>query len=117
MKVHVYPQASGHGDAYIVADSDGLLAIRDACDAALKRGATSIEPATADGEGYTLIFMNVETRDPKWENVQLPYVLEGLERTGAPPVEILGILRYREIHAKNRSKSIPPEGVKAPDPQ
>ena len=110
MKVHIYAQPFNHGDAYIVADAEGLTAIRDACDAALKRGSTAIEPFTEDGEGYALIVMNIETRDPKWALIHLPYILDGIDHdVGSSPVEILGTLRYRELHARIRASDRPPE--------
>jgi len=112
MKVHIYAQPFHHGDAYIVANAEGLTAIRDACDAALKRGSVAIEPFTEDGEGYALIVMNIETRDPKWSQLHLPYTdndVIGIPYVGSHPVEILGTLRYRELHARIRASDRPPE--------
>lgn len=112
MKVHLYAQPFHHGDAYIVADAEGLTAIRDACDAALKRGSTAIEPFAEDGEEYALIVMNVETRDPKWALLHLPYTddgVTGISYVGSPPVEVLGTLRYRELHSKIRASDRPPD--------
>jgi len=106
MKIHLYAQGAHHDDAYIVADAEGLVALRDACDAALRKGASAVEVETQDGEGYALIAVNVETRDPKWDQLYLPYTipefsascLEG--RIG--PVDVVGLLRYRELQAKLR---------------
>lgn len=104
MKTHLYAQPCNHGDAYLVADVEGLTAIRDACDAALKRGHTAVETSTEDGESYALIVMHLETRDPKWAQLHLPFPLEGVDHpVGVHPIEILGTLPYRELHSKLRS--------------
>lgn len=110
MKVHLYAQYEHHGDAFIVADAEGLSAIRDACDAALRRGATAFHSFAEDGEGYLTFLVNLETRDPKWEQLTLPYFESmHVERTHdwakIGPVDVIGTTKYREIAARSLADS------------
>lgn len=51
---HLYPQSHWHDEASIVATPPGLVALRDAIDAALVAGHAEILTYAADGEGYSL---------------------------------------------------------------
>lgn len=52
--LHVYPQPAEHGSAFIQGTKEGLLALRDAIDAALVGGVNEASAMVfaADGEGY-----------------------------------------------------------------
>jgi len=101
MKAHLYSQSFSHGDAYIVADAEGLNALKDACDKALARGSAAFESSSRDGEGFALFVLHVESKDPKWDQLLLPYIDgEPVFPNGTPPFSVLGAQRYRELHAK-----------------
>jgi uncharacterized protein YgfB (UPF0149 family) len=51
---HIHAQFSEHDDAYIVANSAGLRAIRGAIDEALEEGQAAVDLFVADGEGFSL---------------------------------------------------------------
>lgn len=109
MKVHLYAQAAHHEDAYVVADAEGLKALRDACDAALRKGVAISSPEAEDGEGYSLFVVNLETRDPKWDQLLLPYTLpefnsEAYLKTRIGPFHVVGSNRYRELQSRLRTE-------------
>jgi hypothetical protein len=100
VKLHFYAQYSHHEDAFVVADAEGLRALRDACDVALRRGATAFQTFAEDGEGYLAFLVNLETRDPKWEQLDLPYQERFGARPKLGPVDVIGPRQYREISTR-----------------
>ena len=102
MKIHVYAQPYHHADAFIVADAEGLKAISAACEQALKTVTSAVEAMVEDGEGYFVFVTNLEERDPKWEQLPLPYTDTEITGKGGPmPIpELIGVPRYREIYAR-----------------
>ena len=52
--VHLHGQPARHDDARIVANREGLLALRHAIDGALASGAAMVPVFASDGDGYTL---------------------------------------------------------------
>lgn len=52
--LHVYGQFCWHSEATIRGTRDGLIALRDAIDAAIETGSGSAEVIASDGEGYSV---------------------------------------------------------------
>ena len=73
--VHIYGQEIWHGDAFIVANKEGLLAISQAINQALTKGKGVTEVMPADGEGFALKILcrNDEWLSPFWDNLAMPY--------------------------------------------
>lgn len=107
MKIHLYAQPFYHQDAYIVADAEGLKALSEACDQARKTGSTAIEAFTEDGEGYAVFVTNLEERDPKWEQLPLPYIDTEITGKGGglAIADLIGIYKYRELHSRLRGSN------------
>ena len=71
--LHILPQDSEHGDAFIVGTPAALRFLRDAIDVALHSGVGVVEGGTipTDGEGYWLTIHSVAPE--KMASVPLPY--------------------------------------------
>jgi hypothetical protein len=69
-QLHIFGQ-SGHGDtAYIIGTRAALVAIRNALNVAIDRGASAADAAAADGEEYQIrIYCRHDMSD-----VPMPYV-------------------------------------------
>lgn len=61
MIINIYGQAFPHGPACIIADEEGLRALKEACEKALTDGSANAEVDSADGEGYTLVVVQENT--------------------------------------------------------
>jgi hypothetical protein len=68
--LHIYPQQHWHDCAVIVGTPSGLIALRDAIDAALTDGKGVADTMTADGEGYEVVVLPANAPP---ENVEWPY--------------------------------------------
>jgi hypothetical protein len=84
-RLHVYSQIHGHDSVYIVGDLSGLLALRKAVDEALDRQAGKQEAFAGDGEGFEIIVARVDS-SADWENLLLPYPIEGVPEGSRPEV-------------------------------
>lgn len=87
--VHIYAQQHQHDDCFIVANKEGLRALKKAIDKALEiveapiqdardpatYAAANAEVMTTDGEGYTVKVRldNSEWTDKSWTTLLLPY--------------------------------------------
>jgi hypothetical protein len=60
--LHIYGQYTYHGEAVIRGTKEGLTALRDAIDAALKRRPRDAHVFASDGEGYPVSVMMVNTQ-------------------------------------------------------
>lgn len=76
--VHVYPQAAWHDDVYIIANEEGLLALRTAIDRALKKGKGVAQVSVADGEGYgvKVLLHSAGWPSEEWKTLALPYTAD-----------------------------------------
>lgn len=73
--IHVYAQECWHDDAYIVANEEGLLALKKAVDEALEKGKGDAFVYTADGEEFTLLVLRIDggLGEGKWPKIAMPY--------------------------------------------
>lgn len=73
--IHVYGPFSWHDDAHIVANREGLEAMRNAIDQALKNGEGNTDAFVNDGEGFTLYVTlhDGELYSPEWDALAVPY--------------------------------------------
>ena len=97
--VHMYAQEQWHSDGWLVANREGLKALRKAIDKALTLKAsvnsTAIEVFASDGEGYTLF---VVRDDEDVRGMQVPYVDPiANAAVGVSPFDRIGGTRYREL--------------------
>lgn len=101
-KIHLYPQVYSHGDAYIVADADGLRALIKACEAALTEGDSALCATPADGEGYAILVKKLEAEDEQWEQIPLPYPCNGANARGGdtPIYDLIGLDKYVAHHTR-----------------
>lgn len=75
--LHVYGQDHEHEDVFVVGNTEGLQALRDAIDRALaKQDNVDADLVFAgDGEGYMVfaIVNNAEWDEARWQKLALPY--------------------------------------------
>ncbi len=91
--LHIYAQKQEHLDAYIVGSRVGLLALRNALTAALEDNkAAAAGSFCADGEGYTIIVIPVETA--QLETLHLPYSKGSVSGNAKHPYDLLGTGQY-----------------------
>ena len=57
--IHIYAQFMWHGEATIRGSLGGLVALRDALNVAIERGAAEAKASTGDGEGYGIEIQRV----------------------------------------------------------
>lgn len=75
--LHIYSQEYWHDDAFLVATRDGLLALREAIDRALKKRTGSARFFTGDGEGYSVhVVLLRKDKQETWRMLRLPYTDE-----------------------------------------
>ena len=76
--VQLYGQKEQHWEAYIVANKEGLLKLKEAIDNALAEGISFVTEFVADGEGYDIIIIDKEEhwQDQSWQTLRLPYTEE-----------------------------------------
>ncbi len=76
--MHIFPQAGWHDTAYIVANAEALIVLRDAITRALEQETPQIASAiTNDGEGYdTVIIPHNKEWTKGWNEVALPYTAD-----------------------------------------
>lgn len=80
--LHIYGSPQWHEDVYIVGNTEGLIALRDTIDDALRRkkphmpASESFTPA--DGETYRLavVRQSSDWQSPRWQSLALPYTNE-----------------------------------------
>ena len=79
--LHIYSQEDSHCEAYIVANREALLKLKEAIDNAINTGRGSTGAFTSDGEGFDIkIICNNELWDSEfWKNISLPYTAEWRE--------------------------------------
>lgn len=70
--VQIYGQNHWHDEAFIVADKEGLIALRAAIDKAIAQDASDSALWVSDGEGFHLHVLTVATES--FEDILLPYV-------------------------------------------
>lgn len=80
--LHLYGQGHWHDDAYIVGNTRGLTALRDAITKALAdndNGPDEAEVSVADGEGYGVVIIRDDTSwlGAFWSQLALPYTMDG----------------------------------------
>ncbi len=75
--IQIYGQNAWHNSAVILADRDGLLALRGAIDRLLQTDKMSehVNCYVSDGEGYHLFISKIED-SKEWDKVELPYQAE-----------------------------------------
>lgn len=73
--IHVYAQGCWHDDAYIVANKEGLLALKKAVDEALEKGKGDAFVYAADGEEFTLLVLRIDggLGEGMWPKIAMPY--------------------------------------------
>lgn len=75
--LHIYSQQRWHDDAYIVGNTEGLIALRDAITRALgeeRKGGLSA--FVNDGEGFYGAVVRVDDKSEKFDLLAVPYVGE-----------------------------------------
>lgn len=72
--LHLYGQGQWHGDAYIIGNTAGLKALRDAIDRALtnEEGADSLATFASDGEGYYTGVVKID-KPEDFDRLAVPY--------------------------------------------
>lgn len=72
--LHLYGQGQWHGDAYIIGNTEGLKALRDAIDRALneERGASSLSAFVNDGEGFYTGVVKID-KPEDFDRLAVPY--------------------------------------------
>lgn len=72
--LHLYGQEQWHGDAYIIGNTAGLKALRDAIDRALanEKGADSLSAFVNDGEGYYTGVVKID-KPEDFDRLAVPY--------------------------------------------
>jgi hypothetical protein len=73
--VHIYGQEYWHTDSYIIANKEGLLALRSAIEKALATQCFETNVTVADGEGYHLHVISLNDQQ-KLQKLMLPYTDE-----------------------------------------
>jgi hypothetical protein len=68
--LHIHSQLLWHDDAWILGNRAALVALRDAVDAALRDGQSSITAFVSDGEGFVV---NVVCREDIDAQAAVPY--------------------------------------------
>ena len=72
-----YGQSQWHSQAFLLANRDGLLALKGAIDRILETDNKSdyVNSYVSDGEGYTLLIGKVDSEkgDEIWNEIDLPY--------------------------------------------
>jgi len=73
--LHIYAQEIWHGEAYIVGNRDGLLALKEAIEQALVDSKSQVDEYASDGEGYKVRVIMNDTGwlEPFWDTLALPY--------------------------------------------
>jgi hypothetical protein len=78
--LHVYSPRDHHDDAMLVGNKAGLIALRDAVDAAIKgdNGRGHADLFTADGEGFELriAMEDGDWQKSPWRDMALPYTVD-----------------------------------------
>lgn len=79
--MHIHAQYQWHDKAYILANKQALLNLRQAIDDALYNGCGYATAFTGDGEGYDVLVARINDSE-KFSQMSLPYTDE--EIAGAP---------------------------------
>ena len=109
--MHQYAQGQWHDESLIYATREGLLALRDAIDAALKEGHGFTTASPRDGECYTALVVMASEED--FAGAQPPYTDPELfaVKRGRHPGELPGVVQALEAAefaiAMNRQSSSP----------
>lgn len=110
--LHLFAQRYQHGDACILGNRSGLIALRNAITQALDSsdGAGATEAMTTDGEGYTtFVVLNEKPwKDETWDGMQLPYRLEGVpedRQSRFGPFDLLSESVYRRLSEQARAEA------------
>jgi hypothetical protein len=85
-RLHIHAQPGQHDEAWLTGDRAGLLALRDAIDAALAAGTSAAEIMPGDGEGYTVV-VECLPDDHDWQHEPMGYTEDDLrdDRDGDGP--------------------------------
>ena len=108
--LHVYAPFREHDEVYIIGDTVALTRLRDACDVLLQGIATScaFESTVSDGEGFRAFVALLPESDPRWGQLEFPYISGDAPRNSNAdpgslgPVGVVGVERYRELAQKLR---------------
>jgi len=72
-KLHIYGQTFHHDHAFIIGNKSGLVALRDAIQAAIDAETKPDSTfSAADGEGYN-VMVYLEEEKAYWDKAMLPY--------------------------------------------
>lgn len=73
--LHIHAQQAPHDEAFVVGNRQGLLALRQAIDAALESGQGETAAFAADGEGFSVfvILQPGGLGSPGWIAAAVPY--------------------------------------------
>ncbi|MCA0173260.1 hypothetical protein [Bacillus sp. RAR_GA_16] len=93
--MQLYGQELWHSPAFLLANREGLLQLREAIDVALQNGEYRHVTSSSDGDGYDLLIKRIE-EDVEWSRVETPYTaLSGKEENTIKPSELFS--QYRTI--------------------
>jgi hypothetical protein len=106
--LHVYAPFREHEEVYIIGDSVALTRLRDACDVLLQGVAPNcaFESTAADGEGFRAFVVLLPESDPRWGQLEFPYVSGDTPKNSdsgkepLSPMGVMGVERYRELAQK-----------------
>jgi len=76
--LHIHPPEAWHGDAFLVANRDGLTILKRVIEQALSEGKAHDVMCAADREGYDLWIQVIDSplEGEDWERAALPYTDE-----------------------------------------
>lgn len=79
--LHIYAQEIWHDEAYIAGEREALTILRDAIDDALKKGTSSAQFFTSDGEGFDVQIVVAD--EPTMNKMMVPYTDDIAKAQGA----------------------------------
>ncbi|WP_273853723.1 hypothetical protein [Guptibacillus spartinae] len=93
--MQLYGQELWHSPAFLLANREGLLQLREAIDVALQNGEYRHVTSSSDGDGYDLLIKRIE-EEVEWSRVETPYTaLSSKEENAIKPSELFS--QYRTI--------------------
>jgi hypothetical protein len=103
-RLHIYAQPYNHSDAWIVGDTEALIALRDALNKLIdpplfgdKDTLAGVKSFCNDGEGYTTLILKVED-DIVWDQLTLPYnEVKDQRQYEKNPYSIVGHEDYKRV--------------------
>ena len=94
--MQLYGQELWHSPAFLLANEEGLLKLREAIDVALENGEYRHVTSSSAGDGYDLLIKKMDV-DMDWSKVKTPYtaLMNKEEETTIKPQELF--MQYRTI--------------------